>query len=75
VQLIAGSTTSYKTITHRLLKHSKIQRFEKDFEEASTINNIWKITKRFTKHQTQRHNPVIHAKRGSPTHRWTKPHQ
>jgi hypothetical protein len=46
------------------LKHSKIKRFEKDIEDTSTTNNIWKTTKRITKHQTQRHTPVIHGRRG-----------
>jgi hypothetical protein len=46
------------------LKHSTIQRFEKDTEDASTTNNTRKITKRFTKHQTQHYTPVSHGRRG-----------
>jgi hypothetical protein len=46
------------------LKHSRIQRFEKDTGDASTTNSIRKKTQRFTKHQTQRHTPVIHGRRG-----------
>jgi hypothetical protein len=52
-----------KNCIHRRLKQSKIQRFEKDIEDASTTNNIWKITKRFTKSQTQHHTPVFHGRR------------
>jgi hypothetical protein len=29
----------------------------KDIEDAITTNSIWKITKRFTRQQTQRHHP------------------
>jgi hypothetical protein len=32
--------------------------------QVRTSNNVWKITKRFTKHQTERHTPVIHGRRG-----------
>jgi hypothetical protein len=46
------------------LKHSTIQRFEKDIQDASTTNNIRNITKRLTKQQTQRHALVIHGRRG-----------
>jgi hypothetical protein len=49
---------------HHCLKHSRIQRFEKDSGNASKTNSIWKITKGFTKHQTQCHTSVIHGRRG-----------
>jgi hypothetical protein len=52
-----------KNYIHRRLKHCRIQRFEKDTEDASTTNNVWKITKRFIKHQTQRHAPVIQGRK------------
>jgi hypothetical protein len=64
-----------KIYIHLRLKHITIQRFEEDTEDASTTNYIWKITKRFTKQQTQCHAPVTHGRRGLTTHRWAKPHQ
>jgi hypothetical protein len=48
---------------HRRLKHSRIQRFGEDIEDASATNNIWNTTKLFTKLQT-RHTPVIHGRSG-----------
>jgi hypothetical protein len=39
-------------------------KFEKDTGVTSTRNNIWKIIKRFTKHQTEGHSLVIHGRRG-----------
>jgi hypothetical protein len=46
------------------LKHSRILKFEKETEDASTTNDIWNITNRFIKHQTQLHAPVIQGRKG-----------
>jgi hypothetical protein len=54
---------SKKRNIHLRLKHN-IQRFEKDIEDTSTTNNIWKITKWFTKHQAHRPTPVIYSGSG-----------
>jgi hypothetical protein len=43
-QLIAGNTF-LKNYIPRRSKHSRIQRFEKDIEDANTTNNVWKIKK------------------------------
>jgi hypothetical protein len=37
---------------------------QKNPEYANATNNICKITERFTKHQTQRHTPSIHGRKG-----------
>jgi hypothetical protein len=54
------------------LKHIGIQRFENGTEDASTTNDIWKITKEFRKHQIERYTPIIHGRRGLT---YTKPQQ
>jgi hypothetical protein len=46
------------------LKPSRIPRLEKDTEDASTRNNLWKISKRFTKLGVQRKTPIIHRTNG-----------
>jgi hypothetical protein len=52
-----------KDYMHTRLKHSKIRGSGKDTEDASTINDIQKITKRFTKQKTQLHTPLIHGRK------------
>jgi hypothetical protein len=51
VQLV-DSNTIIKNHKHRRLKHSWIQMFEKESEDASAINNIWKIITRFANDQS-----------------------
>jgi mevalonate pyrophosphate decarboxylase len=63
-QKLVDSNTALQNYRHRRLKHSWIKRFEKGIEDESTKNNIWKIIKRFTKHQSQSHAPVIHGRNG-----------
>jgi hypothetical protein len=52
-----------KNYTHHRLKHSRIQRFENDTEDANTTNNIRNI-KYSSRYQTQGHTPVIHGRSG-----------
>jgi hypothetical protein len=64
------SKKSLKTISYipaSRLGHSKsrgtIAEKRRNEEDAITTNNIWKITKRFTKQRTQLHTPAIHGGR------------
>jgi hypothetical protein len=57
-KLTAGNRVSLKTNT----RPHGIQQ-DPNFEKGTT-NNVWNITKQFTKHQTQNHTPVIDGRKG-----------